>query len=449
MIKPLLAALAMVAITAVLFGCKKPASSLPELSFKSIDQGYSIYQGYKLSPENGYGSDKKEPGIVVITDIDEVENPGTDVQLSMDLVDKLRTVDYKKNFGVIVIRGLLQGTSPKYSVDILRVIREGDTVTIQAHFGETGPHDVIQQAFSSPYHIIRVTKAGEWDRDIHFVLDADGKEVANTTHFIPLISVLPSLSTPSKAASSEKVTVQSGSPSRNIGQNNPAEEQIALDYVSKKYDIPVDQLMILNEIQLEYAELGRSFIAFAVYDQKSQQTFKLAVDRKDGSVVDDISSLQKAVDEANQAKYGKLEPALYERLGLGTDHEVADDEQIEVAIWIVYGPVRDDLELYAVLADQFPEAKAAMEKWGRPFDVDDPEVEAKIEQAYFAMKLADVQAYVQPVVDSLRQQGYQLKTYPGMPSVTGELTKREILDIAKRPDIGKIFLIEYKLQPLH
>jgi hypothetical protein len=152
------------------------------------------------------------------------------------------------------------------------------------------------------------------------------------------------------------------------------EAQVALRYIAERYGVPVEQLAIVNEHRREYVELGRAFQAFTLLDLVNDRFFNLLVDLEGHAVVEDVAAIQRAEEDAYRQKYGKLDPALYERL-----QQAADDEPIEVAIWIAGRPRRSQQELFAELAAMFPEAQAAMERSGKPFDVQDPEVRAKIE----------------------------------------------------------------------
>ena len=76
------------------------------------------------------------------------------------------------------------------------------------------------------------------------------------------------------------------------------EAQLALDYVAKQYGIPVEQLAILNEHNREYAELGRAFRAFTLLDLANDRFFNLLVDLKDHTVVENVSAIQQAEEDA-------------------------------------------------------------------------------------------------------------------------------------------------------
>jgi hypothetical protein len=42
-----------------------------------------------------------------------------------------------------------------------------------------------ESAHALPYQLASVTKEGQWGRDVRFVLEVDGKEVQERTHFVP------------------------------------------------------------------------------------------------------------------------------------------------------------------------------------------------------------------------------------------------------------------------
>jgi len=165
--------LALVAL-ALLASCERGGTDLP---FKSVAQATKFGTGYDYSDTN--------PDLLVITSPEEVDTPGVDVQFSPDLAEQLRTVDYRTQFVVIVFRGELGGTSPSYAIDVLEVTRSGNQVVVQTHFGELGPEQGALMALSSPYHVISISKEGQWGRKIHFVLKEDGKTVKERTYFVP------------------------------------------------------------------------------------------------------------------------------------------------------------------------------------------------------------------------------------------------------------------------
>ena len=148
-----------------------------ELSFEVLAQG----EGF--APSRMYA--EREPDFLIITTLDEVDNPALDVQYPPDLVEQIRAVDYQNKFVLVVLRGSIGALSPEYTVEVLEAVRAGDNVVLKTHFGNPSPESATLSAFSSPYQVVTVKKDGRWGQDIHFVLEVDGTAVKERTQFIP------------------------------------------------------------------------------------------------------------------------------------------------------------------------------------------------------------------------------------------------------------------------
>lgn len=146
-----------------------------ELPFETIAQGDGFYTG------RGYG--EEEPNLLIIAGPDEIDKPGLDIQFPLEVADQLRHLDYDRFFAVLVLQGLK--STGGFSVTVQRISRENNQVTVQVQFIEPGPGAWITGAFTSPYHLIAVSKRGEWRQQIRFVLVTNSEEVAETSHFIP------------------------------------------------------------------------------------------------------------------------------------------------------------------------------------------------------------------------------------------------------------------------
>lgn len=127
---------------------------------------------------------EENPALFVITNDDEIDTLVPNV-LAEDpaLVDQLRQLDYDRFFAILVLQG--QKRSTGYAVSIKRIVRQGNQVTIDAEFVEPLPGTRRNPAFTSPYHLVAVSKEGQWGQEIKFVLVVNGETVAETTHFIP------------------------------------------------------------------------------------------------------------------------------------------------------------------------------------------------------------------------------------------------------------------------
>ncbi len=156
----------------VITACQPQEGKLP---FETIAQGDGFYTG------RSYGGEG--PNLLIITELNEVDSPGLDVEFPPELADQLRHLDYNRFFAVLVLQGLK--STGGFSVTVQRISRENNQVTVQIQFIEPGPGAWITGAFTSPYHLIAVSKRGEWRQQIRFVLVTNSEEVAETSHFIP------------------------------------------------------------------------------------------------------------------------------------------------------------------------------------------------------------------------------------------------------------------------
>lgn len=127
---------------------------------------------------------EEEPALLVIAGNEDIETL-TQNMLAKDpvLADQLRQLDYDRFFAILVLQGLKHQGG--YSVTVQQIVRQGDRVNVYAEFTSPEPGTRRIQAFTSPYHLIAVSKRGKWGQQIHFVLVADSEEVAETSHFIP------------------------------------------------------------------------------------------------------------------------------------------------------------------------------------------------------------------------------------------------------------------------
>lgn len=156
----------------VFTACQPNEQNLP---FETISQGDGFYTG------RGYG--EEEPTLLVIVNPDEVDKPGLEVQFPMDLADQLHHLDYDSTFAVIILQGIKGSTG--YTVSVKQIVQQGNQVTIEAEFVEPPLDAFIKPAFTSPYHVVAVSKDGQWGQEVEFVLKVNGESVAKTTNYVP------------------------------------------------------------------------------------------------------------------------------------------------------------------------------------------------------------------------------------------------------------------------
>ena len=214
----------------------------------------------------------------------------------------------------------------------------------------------------------------------------------------------------------------------------------ALAYLAQRERTASENLVIVNEFQREAPLLSRTFQAVTVLDTESGHFFQVLVDLDSGQV-ENRAAIEEAEEQRHRAKYGKLQPALYERL-----QTMKEDEMITVTIWVAAPSGKSLAEqqaaAFATLADRYPQAREAMERGGKPMDVDDPALAERIYEEYVQILNAEAASRIQPLVKALEAQGFGVRTSPGLPAVTVTLSKRIIQMLAARDDVGVIYLSE-------
>lgn len=218
----------------------------------------------------------------------------------------------------------------------------------------------------------------------------------------------------------------------------PPETRIALDYIATREGIPVERLFPVNQHHREYGALGKTFWYVKALDRESHHIYTAMVDLSDQSPVE-LEDIERAQREALEAKYGKLEPQLYELL-----QTKGPDDEVNVAVW--FTPI--DLQaLVAQLSATYPQVP--LEALERPWhDVKDQALADQIRADYLQLMEEAHLAKQDALAQSLRALGYQVKLHRGIPSLVARLPKRVILEIAQRDDVTRLYLIEGQLVPL-
>jgi hypothetical protein len=147
-------------------------SQMEELSFETIAQGDVI--NYR----------EESPALFVIANNNEIDALVPNV-LAEDplLVDQLRQLDYDHFFAILVLQG--QKGSTGYAVNVQQIFRQGSRVMIKAEFVKPSPGAFIKPAFTSPYHLVAISKERQWGQEVKFVLVVNDESVAEASHFIP------------------------------------------------------------------------------------------------------------------------------------------------------------------------------------------------------------------------------------------------------------------------
>ncbi|GAB4578455.1 MAG: hypothetical protein Fur0022_11900 [Anaerolineales bacterium] len=150
-----------------LTACIPPLPEDGSLTFQTLEQkndsAYSLQEQYTAL----------EPGLIVI------DNEESQARYERWFGEKGRNALSDLNFGTRLALGVFQGwkTSGGYGVEIERITRVGEVVTVVARFNEPALGGA-GGAITSPYHLVRVNKAGEWRPGITYQLVVAGEVVA-------------------------------------------------------------------------------------------------------------------------------------------------------------------------------------------------------------------------------------------------------------------------------
>jgi hypothetical protein len=120
-------------------------------------------------------------GMLVISRPEEVAELNNKIRT--DTKAKLEALDYSTYFALAVFQG--QKPSTGYMVTVDRIIRQKDKVNVYIAIREPAPHEGVNESVTSPYHLVKVQKSGEWGQNFTFDL-IEGKTVIESLfHYIP------------------------------------------------------------------------------------------------------------------------------------------------------------------------------------------------------------------------------------------------------------------------
>ncbi|MFP4393958.1 MAG: S8 family peptidase, partial [Anaerolineales bacterium] len=219
---------------------------------------------------------------------------------------------------------------------------------------------------------------------------------------------------------------------------------LAMAHVARERGIPMEKLIAGSYVSNENGEWtsgGKEewfefpliqrracFVKVSVKD--SDTVYGVALDEK-GQVVD-LEALRALEREAGRAKCGKFDPALCARMPA-----LADDELVEVAIWLTD---IDAEAIYDAVAVNYP-ASLQPEK-GLSFDTGHPSYEKAFREAEERM----IRAYKEreePVLAFLESKAFKASyASTTAPIVFAELAKDTISALAAREDVVGIYLLE-------
>jgi hypothetical protein len=161
-----LATLMAVLAAATLHGCKQEV----DLSFETIER--------KIGPGNAhYFYQDKEPKAIIIAGASDIDALGNTVSLNAQR--QLRALDLNQYLAIAVFQGWRPVLpTPRSGIEVTRITREGDTVTIYAlSYGPVEEH-VRKEVEISAYHVVKVEKGEGLEGNISLVLNVEEVNVA-------------------------------------------------------------------------------------------------------------------------------------------------------------------------------------------------------------------------------------------------------------------------------
>jgi len=181
----------------------------------------------------------------------------------------------------------------------------------------------------------------------------------------------------------------------------------AIKYISERYNVPSENLSILNEGEATFSLTGQNVRAVKMLDVETMKIYGLYIDTN-GEIVN-IETIKARESEEYTTKYGKLERALFDRM-----QNTGSDELIEVVIWL------PSTNTYVPKPRSFTE-----DEFG--------EFLASRKNAYSIKQ--------EPIVDFITTSGFQV-VYRSLysPMVFAKLPKSMIIELQSRPDVDMIYL---------
>jgi hypothetical protein len=223
----------------------------------------------------------------------------------------------------------------------------------------------------------------------------------------------------------------------------PPEIEVALQYIAEREGLPLAELDSLYQEIVTFQLQDRSYYHVIVTHNvpPDPKSYDIMVDLEFMTIAPDYMTLRAAEDAAYAAKYGKLNPSLYDKL-----KTAGDDFVLEVAIWVAASPPPGETFEDQVIA-RYPEARQPLEEKGVLWAVDDPQLASKIQGLYEELVTAEITQRVQPLKQWLEAQGYTTQFIPGTPVLFTKLPKPIIIAVSERPDVSEVYDVSEEAQP--
>lgn len=204
-------------------------------------------------------------------------------------------------------------------------------------------------------------------------------------------------------------------------QQPPDLKQAARERVAERHALSVTDLQVVAGPAIAHFPLqNKTVFHFKVRDTRSRQIYGVALDADAHEV--DAENLHAAENALHEARYGKLDRELAERLA-----EVADETPVAVNIWLKTRP-EEDVERPRRRRARRGEVPAAHDG-----------TVAQDRRAASRLAAA-VRRVVEPVVARLERMGYAATTIDDSPIIYAALPAAAIRTVARWADVERIYL---------
>jgi hypothetical protein len=223
-------------------------------------------------------------------------------------------------------------------------------------------------------------------------------------------------------------------------------------FVNQQHGIPLDRLITgsfissangvwVSDNKVSWVDLpltGQRVCVAKVFVKDEAVEYSVAIS-EDGEVVDleELRGLEREAQKT-QCGDGKFTPLLCSRIP-----EIADGDELEVAIWITG---LDEGAIYDQVAENYP--PSLQPERAQPFDNNHPDYEKALQDLDILLEQA-YREYEAPLLNYLEAKGYPARGASTVPPIIFvRLPKHVIIELVSRDDVGTIYLLEGEIHDL-
>lgn len=129
----------------------------------------------------GEGYEGEKPDAFIISDPSDIQEVKD--WITADAKSTLEGLDYQTFFAIAAFQGYK--TIGPFEITIDAITKQNDDLVVQVTLKEPCYNCPRTPAATSPYHLVRVKKQGEWNRNIHLYLAQGNEKVLVESHRIP------------------------------------------------------------------------------------------------------------------------------------------------------------------------------------------------------------------------------------------------------------------------